>query len=180
MNGLHLKRVAVTLTVKLQNESLQRHLSASPYVVGETLAEQIAQYVRTTALGYYPALEYFRQQGGIDADLLDAVDNIAWLASNMVREEITIRLRPVFSKIRFESLQTIAFTLPQIRPGSSNALHRLTTHYIPDTIRVGLEATLIQKMEDGQRAEKFTEHLIHTWLDKRFESVTVHNVQVSE
>jgi hypothetical protein len=70
--------------------------------VGEELASQVRSYVRRERLGYYPALELFRQRCGIDGELIDAAQNIAWLACELVREQVQRRLRAAFSSVQVQ------------------------------------------------------------------------------
>lgn len=176
--ALNFISMAVNFSVRLTEESMQRHLSASPYVVGNELANQISHYAQENKLGYYPAIDFFQQNGGVEQDLLDAVDNITWLVSNMVREEVKVRLRPVFSNIKFESLQSKAFTMPTVRPGQNNAMQNLAEHYTPDQIKVNLIATLLRKKENIHELEQLTRHLICRWLKDRFDKLEITNVQV--
>ena len=122
MNQLNLTRVAVSLQVKVPADAIEQHSAASPYVVGEELARQVAAYVQHERLGYYPALEYFRTIETIDPELLKAEESISWLVCGLVREELRTRLRAVFSNLKFESVQTVAYTMPgislRIRSGS--------------------------------------------------------------
>ena len=178
MPALNFFKLAVSLTIRLPGHALSQHLAASPYVVGEELADAVSNYARQHKLGYYPALDFFKQQGLLDGDLLNALDNIAWVAANMAREELRIRLRPVFSSITFESIQNHAYTMPTMRPGQSNAIAALAKHYTPDTVKVNLIATLVQKLDDAKNAATFSRHLLQRWLDKRFEHFDIDSVEI--
>jgi len=142
---LHMATVALTVRLRLSEEVLANYLPASPQVVGEELAEAVQGLVREQKLGYFPALEYFRAEPGMDEGLLDAVDHIAWLATSLVRDEVRRRLRPVFASVRFSALQALAFTLPPVRPGQPQAFERLARHYTPDTVKADLLLDLVQK-----------------------------------
>ncbi len=176
--ALNFINMAVNFRVRLTEESMQRHLSASPYVVGEELATQISAYSSANKLGYYPAIDYFQQNGGVEQDLLDAIGNISWLITNMVREEVRVRLRQVFSSIKFESLQTQAFTMPSVRPGQNNSYQILKEHFTPDQVKVNLVASLLRKQENLHEIERMARHLICRWLKNRFETLEITNVQV--
>ncbi|MDH5444244.1 MAG: hypothetical protein OEY52_01735 [Gammaproteobacteria bacterium] len=175
--ALNFMQLAVNFKVRLNEEAMQRHMTASPYVVGEELARQITEYTNQNELGYYPAIDFFIENGGIEKDLLDAVGNISWLITNLVREEVRIRLRSVFSTIKFESLQTQAFTMPGIRPGQNNAHHMLVDHYTPDQVKVNIIATMVRKQQSTIEATQMARHQICRWLKTRFESLEITNVQ---
>ncbi|MDH5408986.1 MAG: hypothetical protein OEZ33_10955 [Gammaproteobacteria bacterium] len=175
--SLNFSNQAVSLKVRLSEQVIDRHIPASPYIVGEELARQINDYVREHELGYYPAIDFFIENGGIEKDLLDAASNISWVITSMVREEITTRLRPVFASLKFDSLLTTAFTIPPVRPGQNNAYQRLVEHYTPDQVKINLTATLLQKESNTQDMEQLTRHLVCRWLKNRFEELEITAVQ---
>jgi len=174
MNQLNLTRIAVSLQVKVPAEAIEQHSAASPYIVGEELARQVAAYVQHERLGYYPALEYFRTVEAIEPELLEAAQSISWLVCGLVQEELRIRLRAVFSNLKIESVQTVAYTMPGIRPGSSNALHDLAQHFSPDQVRVNLVASSICRQDNDQDvAIKLARQQIYRWLKDRFSALEI-------
>jgi len=126
------------MTASLPPHIFERHLPSSPFVVGEHLADEVMKYVQANNLGYYPALEYFELQGGIDKDLLEAAEHISWFDCKIAREELQRKLRPAFADIVFNSIQTVAFTMPSVRPGQLNGRHALIKHYTPDTVKIAM------------------------------------------
>ena len=174
MKQLNLSRIAVSLQVKISAEAIEQHSAASPYIVGEELARQVAAYVQHERLGYYPALDYFRNVEAIDPELLEAAESISWLVCGLVQNEIKTRLRAVFSSLTIESIQTVAYTMPGIRPGSSNALHDLAQHYTPDQVRINLVATSIRRQDNDQDvALKLARHQICRWLEDCFTALEI-------
>jgi len=170
---LNFTRVALTFNVTVPEKALEKHMAASPHVVGAELARQVVDYEARHKLGYYPALDYFQQQGGIESELLGALENIAWVVTSMVRNEIRIRMRPVFATLEFENLQIQAYTLPAVRPGNPNALALLTQHYSATIVKVSLIVTLIQKHVDAEAAAKMAESMIYRWLKEHFSHIEV-------
>jgi len=173
-------RVAVTLDLKVSQHDLEKHLPASPYVVGEEIAEQAVIYETENKLGYYPAVDFLKQQNAIDEDLVNAVENIAWLVSNLIREEITRRLRPAFSIIKFENIQLHALKMPVVRPHKKNARHELAAHYTPDHAHVSLVVTSIKNYDDATTAERMTKNLVHRWLNDHVDSLEITSVSYLE
>lgn len=172
---MHFDRVLVGVLVKVSRHTTEQHLPSSPERVGEELAQAIDAYVRANATGYYPALEYFRKVDGVDPDLIDTAEQMAWLISKLVREEIQKKLRPIFSSVQFQSIQTHAFSLPSIRPNQRDAVTLLARHYSPDTIKLELMLTLMRKDADTKdlKAEVYARKMIYRWLRDSFESVEV-------
>ncbi len=136
--------VAVAIRVRVPSRLIENHSVASPYVVGEEFARQVAAYVQDQHMGYYPAMEYFRGQEQIDAELFAAVESISWLVVDLVRQNIIASLRVIFNGLQVESIHPVVETLPPIRPGTSNAMRELALHFTPDQVRVNLIARSIR------------------------------------
>ena len=174
---LQLSQIAMSLKLRVPVDAIERHVTASPVVVGNEIAQQIHAHVKQHQLGYYPALDYFQTQEGVDKELLAAVENITWVVSGIVRNEILRTMRPVFSKLHFEAIQTVAFTMPTVRPTQKDALELLARHFTADVVKVSLIATLIQHFQDEVFAEKMAEGLAHRWLQGTFANVEVSGVR---
>jgi hypothetical protein len=172
---MHVDHISLTLRLTLSEEMLQRHVPASVTSVGERLATMIEQYSRENQLGYYPAIEYFRQVPEADQALIDSAEQIAWHISKHAREEIQSRLRPIFSTVRFQSIQTEAFSLPSVRPSQPSAFELLVKHCTPDTVKVELLVSLLRKDADhrGNAAEGYARKMMYRWLKTGFEEVEV-------
>ena len=173
MGSINIGWVALAARMRIPPHVFDRYLPASPVRVGEELAEAVQAWVRENRLGYYPALEYFRDREDFDKDLLDAADHIAWVATSIVREEIQTKLRPVFSSVRFDALQCLAFTLPPVRPGQANAAQRLARHYTPDHVKVDLSLSLLRREQPREGLERFASHVVCRWLKPAFLSLEV-------
>ena len=95
--------VAISVLITVKTEDLDSQSGVASSVVAKALAKQVADYEKEQHLGYYPALEYFQQSSeAVDTGLLDAADNMAWLSTRLVREEVRKRLRPIFSSLRID------------------------------------------------------------------------------
>ena len=163
------------LRLTLSGHPIWGDLPLSAEKIGRELAEVIDRYCRDHALGYYPAIEFFRQVADFDQALIDDIERIAWAASKRVREQMQLRLRPVFSTVKFQSIQTEAFGLPPVRPGRSGELERLAEHYTPNRIKVELQVSSLRKEGDdrGEAMEGYARKMIFRWLSDIFEEVEV-------
>ncbi len=179
---LAIVRLNVLLRLQLRPETLDARLAASPRVVGQRLAEQVSAYSRAHQLGYYPALDYFRhlEDSGVERSLIDAAESIAWVTSQLTRQETVHRLRPVFSSIEVKSVQNEAFTMPTVRPRQRDALEALARHYTPDTVKLGLKVALLQKRAQTEGLEAFTRRMAHKWLSDSFQTLEVLHVHLIE
>ena len=168
MPRLQATRVALTLVVGIPPAVFERHLPSSPHLVGRLLAEAAAQYEQQQSLGYYPALDFFQEQGALDPELLNAAENIAWLGSSLVREEVRVRLRGVFASVKIQSIQCLAFAMPTVRPHNPRALDQLADHYTPDRIKLDLLLTLFRKEGGAEGMERVARNMVHHWLKDSF------------
>lgn len=173
MNTVKVAKVALSLRLRIHPNTFERFLPASPVRVGEELAELVDQYARKQKLGYYPALEFFRDIENFDSELLDAVDHISWVATSLVREEVQLKLRPLFSSVRIEGIQSLAYTMPAVRPGQANVSQRLAMHYTPDAVKLDLTLSLLRKDTPREGLEKFAAHVVERWLKDSFATLDI-------
>jgi hypothetical protein len=168
-------KVLLTINVCLKDEDLLRYLPRSADIIGQTLATIADEYIRQHKTGYYPAIEFFKTLDGVDPALIAAAEQVAWLVSKLARETIQSKLRPIFSSVNFQSIQTLAFTLPRVRPNQSDAIERLARHYTPDTVKIELLVTMMRRDSeaDDNRAEPYARKMIFRWLSSEFASVEV-------
>ena len=176
MTEVRLNQYLATLRVRLAEQVILQHSASSAEVIGHELAEQVDDYVRRHQLGYYPALDYFSEHGDLDPDLIDAAESMSWLLCRLVRNEFQSKLRHVFSSVKFQTVQTIAYTMPAVRYGKSNALHDLANHYTPLGVKLDIVVSMISKRESTESVEEFIENALHHWLKDSFESIEVNNV----
>ncbi len=168
--------VAISLIITVKPEDLDSHSSAAAEVVGKELARQIANYEKDKKLGYFPAMEFFQEtRTTVDADLLDAADSLAWLATRLVREEVRKRLRPIFSSLRFDTMQNLMYTMPKARPGKPGSTEKLIQHLTPNKVRLELTARIVNRDEVEKDLKRYTSHLVFRWLNEHFESIEVTN-----
>jgi hypothetical protein len=172
---MQVDHISLILRLTVPEAILQRQLHSSPVEIGEQLATVIDQYSRKHKLGYYPAIEFFRQVPEIDQGLIECAEKIAWVVCKLAREEVQSRLRPIFSTVKFQSVQTEAFALPPVRPDHPSSLERLAAHYTPDTVRMELLVSMLRKDNDqrGDAAEAYARKMIYRWLRGIFENVDV-------
>lgn len=168
--------VAISLLIAVKLEDLDSHSGASSEIVGKELAKQVASYEKEKKLGYYPALEFFQEsEDSIDSDLLDAVDNLAWLATSLVRDEVRKQLRPIFSSLRFDVMQNLVYTMPRARPGKPDSIEKLTQHFTPNKVRLEMTAKIVNRDGVEKDLKRYTSHLVFRWLREHFASIEVTN-----
>lgn len=138
--------IASSLTVSVPEEVVEAQVGYLPWVLGENLAGQVDTYVMEEHLGYYPALDYFRDLPDVvDPALLALIDEVATFCASYARRELRRRLSRVFSSVQIEQLQCTAYTMPKMRPNRSNGPMELARHYAPDTLKMELLLGSIQK-----------------------------------
>jgi len=175
---LHVTRVGLTVRGQLPRHALEQHLPAPLDSLGQQVAKQIDDYVKQNKLGYYPALDFFKQQGAIDSYLLDAVDQVAQIAVSMTKDEVMRILTPVFSSVRVESVLSMAYALPTVRPGQKNAEQQLALHFIPDIVKFELFVTMLQRRKSEPGIENGAKKIAWRWLKDAFEDMEVTAVRL--
>ena len=176
MSGL-VNNLVVSLTVEIPHDALESQSPVSAVVIAEQLADAVMAYEREHHLGYYPALDYYVQEKSLEEDLLNALQGISWLACSMAQEEVKTRLRPVFSSIKFESVQSPVNSLPGARPNSSNVQQQLIEHYTADKVKLTFIASMIRKNEGNETTEAYADHVIGKWLKDHFASFKINSIK---
>ena len=166
-------KVALTLTVQVAHDVLRKNIGDIALAIGPHLATQVDDYVQREQLGYYPALNYFNLKLGIDKDLLLTAEEVGSLVCEIVRQQIRLRLRPLFSSVRIEQTQAVAFSMPHIRVQDQDAIDALARHYSPDVTRVSLIITSLEKLTPTKGYEKLIGYKIKRGLKDHFGSIHV-------
>lgn len=168
-------KVLVFIDVQLKAKDLQRYLPCSANIIGETLAVIADEYEKENKTGYYPAIDFFKTVDSVDPDLITSAEQVAWLVAKLARETIQSKLRPIFSSVKFQSIQTLAFSLPKVRPNKNKTLAQLARHYTPDSVKVELVLTMMRRDSeaDDDRAEPYARKMMFRWLQAEFEAIEV-------
>ena len=168
-------KVLVILNVQLKPESLQQYLPCSANVIGQTLASIADEYEKENKTGYYPAMDFFKTLDDVDPDLIASAEQVSWLVSKLARETIQSKLRPIFSSVQFQSIQTLAFSLPKVRPNNVDAVDQLSKHYTPDSVKIELIVTMMRRDSEAEddRAEPYARKMMFRWLEAEFETIEV-------
>ena len=178
--GLHTIKAVLSATVVVTNLIFERHSGFCPHRIAAQLAEQSDSYAREEALGYYPALEYLRDRDAVDERLIAALDQLIWLATSLVREELRTRLRPLFASVQIQSMQAVAYSMPQVRPAQPDAAARLAEHLTANRVRFDLLLALLRKGGGAAGLESYIKRVSHRHLSQAFDSIEVANVKVLE
>jgi len=165
--------VAASLTVTVPEAVVEQNVGYLPWVLGENLAGQVDAYVMEQGLGYYPAMDYFREYPEVvDSALLLLIDEIATYCASYARRELRRRLSRAFSSIQVEQAQCLAYTMPRVRSSRSGAPGALAAHYTPNTLKMELLLSSIQKGA-FEGLEELTLNKLMRWGREPFESFQV-------
>ena len=170
-------KVLIAICVQLKESDLQQYLPCSANIIGQTLAAIADEYQTENKTGYYPAIDFFKTLDNVDPDLIASAEQVAWLVSKLARETIESKLRPIFSSVQFQSIQTLAFSLPKIRPNKDESVELLAKHYTPDRVKIELVLSMMRRDSevDDNRAEPYARKMMFRWLESSFESIEVTN-----
>jgi hypothetical protein len=158
----------------------ERHSGFRPQSIAQQLADQLDAYARRESLGYYPALDFARERGAVDERLLAALDQLTWLATSLAGEELRARLRPVFASVQVRSMQALAYSMPQVRPGQADAAAQLARHLAANRVRFELLLTLLRRNADSQGLERYIGRATRRHLDEAFDTIDIANISVLE
>ena len=77
--------------------------------------------------------------------------------------------------MQFQTIQTLAFSLPKVRPNQIDAVEQLAKHYTPDSVKIELILTMMRRDSEAEdnRAEPYARKMIFRWLEAEFESLEV-------
>ena len=174
MPKLQLARFAVTFHGRVPLFAFAKHFPAPVQELAEQITTQIRNYADTQALGYFPAIEFFRDNpGSVDPYLLDAFDQVASVAQSLARQEVETVLQPVFSSVKVISTVCLSYSLPRIRPGDSDAELQLGHHYTPNWVKLELALSLFQKQQPTEALASGVKKMVLRWLSDVFEELEV-------
>ena len=145
-----MNQASLTLLAVIDEQVMERHAPASPLAVGIELANEARQHVTDQKLGYFPALDFFREQDDFNSDLLSVFDSLTWLGEQLIKSEMRTRLRSVFSRFEITEIRHHAHALPAIKPGDTNAANDLAAHYTPNRFKIDVEGILTPRMRDAE------------------------------
>jgi len=170
--------VAASLTVTVPQTVVEQNVGYLPWVLGDNLAGQVDAWVMEQGLGYYPALDFFRDlPEAVDAALLVLIDEIATYCAGYARRELRRRLSRAFSSVQIEQAQCIAYTMPRVRPSHSGSPNGLAEHYCPNTVKMELLLSSIQK-GDFEGLEELTLNKLMRWGREPFTDFQVNGSQL--
>lgn len=173
MSSLHVAKVKLSVKVVVPILLLQKHLPAPIDKLGEQLASEVHKKVTESGLGYYPALDYFRDQASFPVYLLDAVDEVSSLAADIATRIVSDVLVPIFSNVKLANIQCLAYALPGVRPGLPDAKNALALHYTPNQLKFELIVSVLQKNPPQEGFEKYADNTVYRWLSEVFEVVNI-------
>jgi len=148
-----------------------------PWVLGDNLAGMVDAYVMEQRLGYYPALDFFRDlPQAVDPALLTLIDEIAIFSADYARRELRHRLARAFDGVKVEQVYCTAYTMPRQRPNHSGAPEGLALHFSPDTLKVELILDMFH--EDAvESMETVTMNRLSQWAREPFARFHVNGAQ---
>jgi hypothetical protein len=176
MPALEAEKLILSARVTVPDAVFERHSPYCPADIGRQLAEQVDTCARGDQLGYYPALDYCQDRGLLDEQLLAVLDQLTWLGTSLVRDEIRLRLRPLFASVQVQSMQALAYTMPQVRPSQPNAFEALVEHLTPNQAKFDVLVTVFRKRGGGDDVERYVDRVAYRHLQQAFDKIQIVNV----
>ncbi|MBE0511023.1 MAG: hypothetical protein K0A95_00115 [Chromatiales bacterium] len=155
--------VEATLCVGIEEAVVEQQLGYLPWVLGENLAGQVDAWVMEQGLGYYPALDYFRSlPEAVDPALIALIDQVALFCADLSRRELRRSLQRAFSRVAVNHEQCLAYTMPRVRPSRGGAPEALARHYAPNTLKLQIQLSTVQRGE-FEGAEQLALDKLRRW-----------------
>ncbi len=173
-------RIALTLHIVVTPSYLKQHQGAIAASFGGDLAKAVDAFVRERHLGYFPALDYFVDQPSVDPKLLAAATDLARMVRDSVRREVQHHLVPFFSQVVIKRITSPAFMLPRVSLHQADALEALARHYFPNSVRLDLVASSVERGPKVENLEKAAARRALWNLRDHFEHVEVTDARVLE
>lgn len=171
--GIAVARTTVTLSAHVARDLLEARLGPLPVHAPADVAAQVHAYVKAKRLGYCPPLAFFAESAEVDARLIAAIAEAGAFVCDYARSEARARLWPVFSQVRVQRVQSLALTLPSVRPRQPGALERLARHYTPTGVRLDLTLSSLERGAPVPGLERLAANKVRWWLRESFETVEV-------
>lgn len=144
--GIHIQKVEVGIQVAVPETVVEANVGYLPWVLGENLAGMVDSYVMEKGLGYYPALDFFRDKVDVvDPALLLLIDQVAMFCVEFTRREFRRRLSHAFSHVQVDDAKCTAYAIPRARPSHAQAPQALAEHYTPKNIKLVMTLSSIHK-----------------------------------
>ena len=178
MSELQVIKVELGVKLVVPINTLQKHLPAPIDKLGDQIAGEVDKWLAQHELGYYPALDYYSDDNSFPAYLLDAVRDVSSLAVDVVANTLSELLVPIFSNIKINNIQCLAYSMPQVRLGKENAKQELSKHYTPNAVKFELIVSVLQKHKVSEGVEKYADNTVHRWLSEVFEDVEIFSTRL--
>lgn len=178
MTGLQVVKVELGVKLEVPVNTLQKHLPAPIDKLGGQIAKEVDKRVSQRELGYYPALDFFADDDEFPQYLLDAVKDVSSLAVDVVADVISDLLVPIFSHVKINNIQCLAYSMPLARPGKANAGEDLAKHYTPNAVKFELIVSIVQKDKPATGFDKYADNTVHRWLSEVFEDVQIFSTRL--
>lgn len=180
MSSLQVIKVELGVKLAVPISTLQKHLPAPIDKLGGQIASEVDKRVVQQSLGYYPAIDYFIEQEDFPGYLLDAIKEVSELTVDIVASTIRELLVPIFSNVQVNNIQCLAFSMPSVRPGKSNASRDLALHFTPNAVKFELVVSVFQKEKSAEGFEKYADNTVYRWLSDVFEGVEIFSARLLE
>jgi hypothetical protein len=149
-----------------------------PWLLGENLAGMVDSYVAEQGVGYYPALDFFRDHPeAVDPALLLLIDEVSRYCLDYTQQEIKRRLSHAFSHVQFQNVQCTAYAMPRVRPQRAQAPQELAGHYSPNHVKLELVLSSIQR-RPLEHIDEIAMHKVSRNAREPFESFKLLNTRV--
>ncbi len=164
--------VSVELLVTISYQELADQFGDLVANMGQLLADQVLANEEQEKLGYFPALSYYQENETARIATLDSALHIYFMVRETTGGTVRANLRTLLRNIEIDQIQTVAESLPRVRPGDVDARHLLAHHYTPSSIRLHLKAEPRETV-DGYPSPESIAGQVQYLLGQRFAQIEI-------
>ncbi len=167
------EKVRLSVLVEVPDHVFEQKSPFSPHLLAKEITGHVERYIADESLGYYPALDFCREVSAIPDALLEALDQLSWLASSAARSELLLKLRPLYASVQVKSMQVIAYNMPQVRLKQATECNEIIRHYTANRVKVDLLITLVNQAGNKELLAEYVKKSTWRNLEDVFESLEI-------
>ena len=170
---MQVERLELSALVTVPDEVIEFNVGYLPEVLGDNLADQAGAFAELQGMGYYPALDYFRDRPDVvDPALLNLTDEVAGFCTRFAEQAFRRRLVRAFASVTVLDSRCTCYGMPRVRPTRRDALAQLAEHYSPRSVRLQLVVSAVGRNAEELTPEQAGQAIDH-WLGEVFTRLEV-------
>lgn len=179
--SITINQLIAHIEIQVKHDSLNAAQPETTHQISNALAVALILTCQKENLNYFPALKHFEAIQSIPEDLFAKHQKLVWQSSQSCRKIISQKLKPIFSRVRVDTVQSLSQTLTGINPKEKSAADTISHHLQPGRLKVTLHLNMIQKKKtDPESLVGYTRKMLWKWLKSDFDALEIKQVSLLE